>query len=68
MKEDEQSLIMSKAEDLLRNISLYDLIKISMSKEDKQTNMFGVKSPYLEKVSSPQKRELSGFFKEALEL
>jgi len=53
MKDDEQSLIMSKAEDLLRNISLYDLIKISMSKEDKQTNMFGVKSPYLEKVSSP---------------
>jgi hypothetical protein len=75
----------SKAEEILKNISLYDLIKLSMSQQKPPTagnpapqgNDGGLKSLLSNTqtnlaapvgLPSPQKRDLSGFFKEALEL
>ena len=92
IKEDSQEeedsaadVIVSKAEEILKNISLYDLIKLSMSQQkpltvgnsDIQGNNGGLKTllsnaqtTLAAPVShpSPQKKDLQGFFKEALEL
>jgi hypothetical protein len=71
-------VIVSKAEEILKNISLYDLIKLSMSKTGTtQQNEAGLKTllsntptnvATKQNIPSPHKRDLSGFFKEAIEL
>ena len=63
----EEALIMTKAEELLKSISLYDLIKLSMVNNEPTESMSKNEQESLEHKGS-MKPELQGFFKEALEL